>query len=193
MSKNYKKGFTLLELLVVVLIIGILAGIALPHYRMVVENSRAIGAIENLKAIGESIKRAKMAVGEETLVTEDMLDIDVEWEDDFFVYDIPYDVPVAYRKDGGYNAAGLIVAGLVSKSSAITTSSATNCRKKNNCLFWSDSYHDTSSLNIGQGPNSIGSMKYTLSWLNSNGGCFYNKNDAKYKTFCEKFNERYSR
>ena len=54
MFKN-KKGFTLLELLVVVLIIGILAGIALPQYKKAVWRSRAKGMLPVLRSMRTSI------------------------------------------------------------------------------------------------------------------------------------------
>ena len=72
-----KSGFTLLELLVVVLIIGILAAIALPQYKMAVAKSKFAALKNNVRALYEAEQRYYLSNGYFAL-NKSGLDIDVD-------------------------------------------------------------------------------------------------------------------
>ena len=75
-TKNSSKGFTLLELLVVVLIIGILAGIALPQYKYVVLKSRVTSFLPLARSIVEAQEIYYMQKGE---YASKLTDLDIEF------------------------------------------------------------------------------------------------------------------
>jgi len=75
--KNLKQGFTLLELLVVVVIIGILASIALPQYKYAVTKAKFAQLLTATRAIVEAQRRYILLHGERSLDLS-ALDIDIQ-------------------------------------------------------------------------------------------------------------------
>ena len=73
-NKNLKSGFTLLELLVIVLIIGILAGIALPQYRLAKEKAKFAEAMQYVRPLYEAQQRYYLVNGK---YAEDLKNLDV--------------------------------------------------------------------------------------------------------------------
>ncbi len=85
-----KLGFTLIEMLVVVLIIGILAGIALPQYEMAVAKTRVASILPIMRRWKDALAEYKLQHGDYLTEDGNYPDADtlgVNWPSDWECYD----------------------------------------------------------------------------------------------------------
>lgn len=64
--KKNKSGFTLLEIIIVIIIVGVLASLALPRLFATVEFSKSAEALASLSVIRQSIERCYLATADYT-------------------------------------------------------------------------------------------------------------------------------
>ncbi len=63
MKLNKKSGFTLLEIIIVIIIVGVLASLALPRFFSTIEYSRSTEALAAISALRQSSERCYLSNG----------------------------------------------------------------------------------------------------------------------------------
>ena len=86
MRLNKNSGFTLLEIIIVIIIVGVLASLALPRFFSTVEFSRSTEALNSLGVIRQAVERCR-------LVDNDVTACDVDASDALEFDEIDIDDP----------------------------------------------------------------------------------------------------
>jgi type IV pilus assembly protein PilA len=78
MKKNSKKGFTLVEIMIVVVIIGLLAAMAIPAFQKVRENSQNKTIVNNLRQLYAAAQQYFLEKGSSQVDSVDLVGTDTE-------------------------------------------------------------------------------------------------------------------
>lgn len=76
MKKAQKKGFTLVEIMIVVVIIGLLAAMAIPAFQRVRQNARESAITNNLRQLAAGAEQYFLETGATTVNTADLVGTD---------------------------------------------------------------------------------------------------------------------
>ncbi len=135
-----KKGFSLIELLAVVMIIGILASVSLPQYRKAIEHARAAEPMQ-VWAHFKKMAIAELSGGVSTVTASDcaswLKDAGLKssagtYKSEHFIYTIPTCSAsqvtfTVSRQDSNSDAAGYSLTGSVTKNGFLTRAGNLTC------------------------------------------------------------------
>ncbi len=95
MNIKQKKGFTLLEIIIVIIIVGVLASLALPRFFSTVEFSRSTEALTSFTALRQSMERCYLSAGGTYTTCNNLDNLDLENPSNSPGHHFTYSLPTA--------------------------------------------------------------------------------------------------